>query len=134
MKEPDAYVTGADRPYWEGLVDGRLILPRCGSCGRWQWPALWRCGECGSWNFKWHKVAPKGVIYSWTRTHHVFSGLEALDYPFVSAVVGLPDAGGVRLLGILENDDPEIGMQVQGAVGKTLYAGEEFPALRWRAV
>jgi uncharacterized OB-fold protein len=127
---------GADQAYWDALAEGRLELPRCRSCGRWRWPAVWRCGDCGAWEPAWIEVAPRGEIYSWTRTWHPFGGTEALNLPFVSLVVSLPAAGGVRLTGLLDGDETglAIGAAVAGAPSEVAVAGRTVPALRWRLI
>lgn len=125
---------GADGPYWRALEDGGLELPRCASCGRWQWPAVWRCGECGSWDQTWTGVEMTGRVYSWTRTHHRFGGTEAIDLPFVTVVVELPEAGGIRLTGLLDGDTEAVavGAAVTGAVDETVFNGAPIPTIRWR--
>jgi uncharacterized OB-fold protein len=125
---------GADGPYWRALEGGGLELPRCASCGRWHWPAVWRCGECGAWEQTWTEVEMIGRIYSWTRTHHPFGGTEGIGVPFVTVVVELPGAGGIRLTGVLEGDTAmvAIGAAVAGAVRETLFDGMAIPTIRWR--
>lgn len=130
----DKWSTGADGPYWDGLSEGRLLLPACSDCGRWHWPAVWRCPACGSWDQDWRPVSMKGRIYSWTRTRHAFAGLEALGTPFVISVVELEQAGGIRLMGHLEGDedDVRIGQRVTGFVSGTQCLGQDVPSICWR--
>ena len=71
---PRIVSAGADQPYWDGLAQGRLVMPHCAGCGHWHWPAVWRCGECGSWDQVWAPLDPAGAIYTWTRTWHPFPG------------------------------------------------------------
>lgn len=124
---------GADERYWQALSEGRLELPRCASCGHWHWPAPFRCSACGGWDFEWIPTEMAGAIYSWTRTWHPFDGAESLGSPFVSVAVELPQAGGIRLLGILEEDAaPTIGRRVAGRVGSSHVYGRDIPALRWK--
>lgn len=125
---------GADGPYWRALEGGGLELPRCVGCGRWQWPAVWRCGACGSWEQRWTAVEITGSVYSWTRTHHPFGGTEGIGVPFVTVVVELAGAGGVRLTGVLEDEpqDVAIGAAVTGIVGETAFEGMNIPTIRWR--
>ncbi|HZQ36007.1 MAG TPA: OB-fold domain-containing protein [Dehalococcoidia bacterium] len=124
---------GADLPYWTALAQGVLKLPRCGGCSRWQWPAVWRCGECSSWEQEWQQVEPRGTVYSWTRTCHPFAS-EDLPPPYVTLLVELPQAGKIRLLGLLDPAEakPWIGAAVVGAPGATRIGGRDIPALRWR--
>jgi hypothetical protein len=125
----------ADAPYWQGLREGRLLLPRCARCARWLWPAVHRCGACGGWGQSWHAVEPVGEIYSWTRTWQPFQGNEDLRPPYVNLLVALPQAGGIRLLGLLEGDAAapglRVGAPVAGVFG-TRSPGHALPALRWR--
>eukprot|EP01030_Chromulinospumella_sphaerica_P018780 gene18780-18651_t len=76
----------------------------------------------------------RGRIYSWTRTHHAFAGNESLGLPFVTVVVELPEAGGLRLTGVLEGktDDVAIGLPVAGSPGETAFSGMTIPTIRWR--
>ena len=130
----DALATGADAPYWDGLLAGELRLQKCTGCNRWHWPAVWRCSDCGSWEHAWQGVEPSGKVYSWTRTWHAFGGLEGITKPFVIAVVELAAAGGARLTGIM--DDPgkvEIGQSVSGMITSTPFGNSLVPAIRWRA-
>ena len=90
---------GADEAYWTGLAQGEVKVQRCSSCNHWHVPAVWRCGECGSWDLQWHTVAPRGRVFSWTRTWHEFGAPRELGLPFISVVVELDDAGGRRLMG-----------------------------------
>lgn len=130
----DTWSTGSDGPYWDGLGEGRLLIPQCRHCQAWHWPAVWRCAACGSWEQDWQEVAPEGQIYSWTRNWHPFGGLEEIEKPFVIVVVQLGGAGGVRLMGILDDAGPEvrIGDRVTGRFTTTRYGGRDVPALRWR--
>jgi uncharacterized protein len=124
---------GADDRYWEALAEGHMELPRCAKCRRWRWPAPFRCGDCGSWEMDWNPVELRGRIFSWTRTWHRFGGTESLDLPYVSVLVELAEAGGVRLLGVLEGDttNPAIGVPVSGRVDRTVAFDRAIPALRW---
>ena len=125
---------GNDARYWAALSEGRLSLPRCGGCGKWSWPAPYRCGDCGSWDFDWQDVALEGEVYSWTRVHHPFGGAEDLGLPYVTASIALPQAGGIRLFGVLEDEaQAKIGLKVTGRVRTTKAFDRDVPALSWRA-
>ena len=124
---------GADAPYWNGLADGRLMLPRCGGCGDWLWPAVSRCGGCGSETVEWIERPMRGTIFSWTRTWHRFGFTESLDLPFVSIVATVEDCG-IRLLGRLEDPDqvdPVIGEPLSGRIGATRVEGRDIPTILW---
>lgn len=128
----NALSVGAEAEYWDGLLCGELRLQRCASCKAWHWPAVFRCAGCGSWEHAWEAVALAGNLYSWTRSWHPFGGLEAIDKPFVIAVVKLTGGGGARLIGIM--DDPgavHIGQSVSGRITTTKFADETIPSIRW---
>lgn len=125
---------GNDGRYWQGLAEGRLVLPRCKGCAKWIWPAPYRCADCGGWEFDWQDVALEGEVYSWTRVHHPFAGAEDLGHPYVTASIALPQVGGIRLFGILENEaEARIGLKVTGRVRLTKAFDRDIPALSWRA-
>lgn len=136
MDAASKHATGADGPYWNALAEGRLELPRCAECGRWHWPAVFRCGNCGEWNLRWDAVEMRGRVFSWTRSWHAFAGAEALGAPFVSLIVELPQAGHLRVLGVLAGDDAKlaIGADVHGQASTTPFGEGRIPSLRWRLV
>lgn len=123
---------GPDQPYWEGLAQGRLLLPRCKACQDWQWPAVDRCGKCSG-EIEWIERAMRGAIFSWTRTCHRFDLTESLDLPFYSVVITIDDCG-IRLLGRLEDgidDQPEISAPVSGRLGATRVIDRDIPTIIW---
>lgn len=123
---------GNDGQYWLALGEGRLELLQCAKCRHWHWPAPFRCAACGSFEFGWHAVAPSGHIFTWARARHPFSGSEALGLPYTSVLVELPEAGGIRLLGLLDGDtEPQIGAPVTGTIAMTHAFGRTIPAWRW---
>ncbi|WP_077036181.1 Zn-ribbon domain-containing OB-fold protein [Pelomonas sp. KK5] len=124
---------GADEAYWKGLAEGQVKVQRCSHCHHWHVPAVFRCGECGSWELQWQRVAPRGRIFSWTRTWHEFGAPKELGLPFVSVVVELDEAGGRRLMGTLAEPMAEvkIGQPVEAEIIQTTFEGETIPALRW---
>lgn len=136
MDAASKHATGADGPYWNALAEGRLLLPRCAGCGRWHWPAVFRCGECGAWEPQWETVEMRGHVFSWTRSWHAFAGAESLGVPYVSLIVELPQAGDLRVLGVLEGDDTTlaIGAQVRGEASATRFGDSRIPSIRWRLV
>lgn len=81
---------------------------------------------------KWTPVALAGQIFTWTRTWHAFGGTEKLGLPFVPVLIELPEAGGIRLLGLLEGgDEPRIGARVTGRIDQTEAFNRTIPSLRW---
>ena len=123
-----------DAPYWRALVDGRLVMQHCGECGRWAWPAVCRCGDCGAWNPPWEEIAFEGRLFSWAATYHPFGGTEGIGVPYTSVLVELPQAGGRRLLGLLEGDEAglKLNASMRGRPSETAFGDEKIPSIRWR--
>lgn len=123
---------GAEGRYWDALIEGHLELPRCKSCGKWHWPAVWRCGDCGSWEHEWVEQALSGTVFSHTRTHHPFGGTEAFEKPFTTALVELTSVP-IRLIGVVEagEDQVRIGARASGRIDRTAFGSMQIPALRW---
>ena len=124
---------GNDANYWAGLMAGELRLPQCADCETWYWPAPFRCAKCGSWDFSWKTIAPEGLIYSWTRVHHSFGGLESFVMPFTTLCVELPQANGIRLFGLLDDGHaPAIGAAVTATIKATHIFDRDISALYWK--
>lgn len=124
---------GEDAPYWEALTNGKLMLPRCGGCSQWKWPAGHRCGTCGTIGMRWVEREMKASVFAWTRTWHRFGLTESLETPFTSATVVIEDCG-IRLLGRIDDPDrinPVIGEPLVGRPGVTLVGDNEIPTIIW---
>lgn len=134
---PETLPTGpapdeSDRPFWEGLRDNRLLLPRCAACGQWRPLGRAMCAACWSFDTDWAPVDPEGTVHTWVRSARAFMSELDVPVPYVTVLVRLDDAP-VRLLGILLGEDPRpaIGDRVTGVVQQPPNA--EWPVLRWRA-
>lgn len=122
---------GNDAAYWDGLREGRLLLPRCSGCGTWREPGRLLCAQCWSFESDWVEVAARGRVFTWIRSHRDF--MDDLDVlaPYDTLLVQLDDVP-VRLLGLLRDDvlaDPVIGEQVVGEFEQP--GNAEWPVLRW---
>ncbi len=121
---------GNDAAYWEGLRDGRLVLPRCTACGSWRELGRTICADCWCFETEWAEVPAKGQIFTWARSQRDF--MDDLDVlaPYDTVLVAL-DGVPVRLLGLLVDDSAEtaIGQRVVGRVEQPLNAA--WPVLRW---
>ena len=121
MPIPVAQADGLDKPHWDGLQDGKLLIQKCGDCGTWQWGPEWICHQCLSFDLDWQAVpatngALAGLIYSWERSHHPVHPALKEAGPYLAVLVELPSAGNVRMLGNLLGDsmqEVKIGMAVE---------------------
>ena len=83
------------QPYWDGLAEGRLLIQRCGACGKLRHYPRPMCDSCHSMEVAWQEASGRGTIHSWTVTHHPFNIGFKRELPYALATVDL--AEGVRL-------------------------------------
>ena len=108
---------GLDAPFWDGLADEKLLLQRCHSCERWQWGAEWVCHRCRSFDLTFEETEATGIVYSHQRVWHPVHPALAEQGAFVVALIELPHADNVRMVGNLLGDpmqELEIGAAVTG--------------------
>ncbi len=110
---------GLDKPYWDGLLEGKILVQRCGDCGNWQWGPEWICHSCNSFNMNWTEIAGEGTIYSWERPWDPVHGSLKDHGPYLVVLVELPQAGNVRMIGNLLGDPTQevtIGTKVKAVI------------------
>lgn len=126
---------GADDPYWDALERGDFVAPKCNSCNQWMWPAHYRCGKCGSWEIAWKPIEPSGVLYTWTRNHAVSEVVKErrADTPFVTLLVELPQAGSIRIPGVLEGSENglAIGAPLRGRIRPGDVKSKGYTTMVW---
>lgn len=83
------------KPYWEGLNEGRLLLQRCGACGKIRHYPRPVCDACYAMEVEWVEASRRGSVHSWTVAHHPFHPGFKRELPYILAIVDL--AEGVRL-------------------------------------
>lgn len=128
---------GLDAPYWDGLNKGVLRAQRCNACGTWQWGPEWICHSCRSFDVGWKEVQPKGRIYSWARSWHPVHPALRQRGPYIFALIELPQAGNVHMVGNLLGDARqivEIGAAVEGVFEPHETAKTKYTLLQWRRI
>ena len=126
---------GLSAPYWEGLRQGKLLVQRCARCGQWQFGPEWICHRCHEFDPNWVEVAPRGTVFSWERVWHPVHPVLKEHGPYLVALVELPHAGGVRMLGNLLGDamqDAALGAAVDGVLEPHDDGQPPFTLLQWR--
>ncbi|HVM52093.1 MAG TPA: OB-fold domain-containing protein [Acidimicrobiales bacterium] len=134
LPAPTPAPDGLDAAYWEAAAEHRLVVQRCGGCGRHQWGPEWICHRCRSFDLGWADVEPTGVIYSWERVWHPVHAALPEACPYVVVLVELPHADGVRMVGNLLGDatDPVvIGAPVE-AVFEDHDGDPPYTLVQWR--
>ncbi len=114
-------------PFWDALREGRLILQRCGDCGRARFPIAPVCPYCSGRSCEWQPLSGSGTVHSWIRYHRGYLPEFEPLMPYHVVCVALD--GGPRMFGRLAGAaaDPWIGMPVQ-AVVERFPGGECVPA------
>lgn len=95
----------ANRAFWTGGFEGRLLIARCGDCARYIHPPLPRCPDCGG-----HRIAPepmsgRGTIASFTINHQPW--VPDMSVPFVFAAVELAEQAGLHVFTNIVGIAPE---------------------------
>ena len=101
---PLPVIDDESRPYWEAARAHRLVLQRCGACGRHVFYARALCPHCHRDALEWVRAAGTGVVYSFTVVHRPASKAFADRVPYVVALIDLDE--GPRLLSTLRVSDP----------------------------
>ncbi|UNK79179.1 OB-fold domain-containing protein [Sphingopyxis granuli] len=124
-------------PYWEGTRAEKLIVQRNPATGVYQWPPQWIAHDTQTFDLEWVEVAPKGVIYSWTRIWHPVHPALKDAGPYLVVVVEIAHAGRIRMLGNLLGDpmqDVAIGAEVEAVFEHHDEAQPPFTLVQWRTV
>ena len=132
---PAPAASDLDRPFWDGLREERLLLQRCQACHRFQWGPEWICHRCLSFDLSFKEVAPRGILYSHQRVWHPVHPALKSQGPYVIALVELPHADGVRMVGNLLGDPLQaltIGVEVEGQFEHHTDTDPPFSLLQWR--
>ena len=82
-------------PYWEGLRIHELRLPRCSSCGQWQWYPRNGGPDCRGATFLWEKLSPFGTVFTVTRVNRPL--LPEISEPYLTGLVIMDDAPSCRI-------------------------------------
>lgn len=101
------------QPYWDGLKEHRLLLQSCARCKKIRHYPRPVCDSCYSMECTWVEASGKGVVHSWTVSHHAFHPGFKQDLPYVQITADL--AEGVRLQGRLVGGKPD-GLRIGAAV------------------
>ena len=130
LPEPDA----DSRPYWDGCARHKLMLQRCGGCGRYSFPPSPACPDCHEHTTEWREATGRGSVYSWiVVTHPVPKPVFGDDVPYVVTLIELEE--GVRMPSNVVGCEPgavEDGMAVE-VVFDDVAEGVALPKFRPRA-
>ncbi len=132
---PIPEANGLSKPFWEGLREERIMVQRNPKTGVYQFPPQWINHDDQTFDVEWVQAAPRGSIYSWTRSWHPVHPVLKEAVPFIVVVVQLEGAGGVRMLGNLLGDprqDVNIGTPVEAVFEHHAEGEPPYTLLQWR--
>ncbi|NUP41450.1 MAG: Zn-ribbon domain-containing OB-fold protein [Streptomyces sp.] len=92
VPEADAFT----RTYWDAAAEGRLLIRRCGACGRPHHYPREFCPYCWSEDVRWERASGRAVLYTWSVVHRNDLPPFGERTPYVAAVVDL--AEGPRMM------------------------------------
>jgi uncharacterized protein len=126
---------GLDHGYWDGTRQHELRIQRCQACRRWQWGPEWICHRCHSFDLAFEAVEPRGVLFASERVWHPVHPALVDAVPYVVALVELPHADGVRVVGNLLGDasvDVPIGSPVRAVFEDHDDADPPYTLVHWQ--
>ncbi|MSO90912.1 MAG: Zn-ribbon domain-containing OB-fold protein [Acetobacteraceae bacterium] len=89
--KPLPEITADNKPYWDGLNEGRMMLQRCAECGKIRHYPRPVCDGCWSMKIEWVQASGLATIHSWTVTHHPFHPGFKAELPFILITVDLEE-------------------------------------------
>ena len=106
------------RPYWDAAAEGRLLVRRCGACGRAHHYPREFCPYCWSEDVTWETASGLATLYTWSVVHRNDLPPFGERTPYVAAVVDLDE--GPRMMTEVMT---EVVDGVGGSVGGGLRVG-----------
>ena len=98
-------MTPEAKPFWDGLREGKLRLPRCGACGHVFFYPRILCPKCQTRDIGWIDASGKGKLHAFEIAYQAFTKAWTVKPPYVLAMVEL--AEGPRLMTNLVNVEPD---------------------------
>src|SRR5499426_2729117 len=98
-------ITPEAKPYWDGAREGKLMIPKCQSCGKaFLYPRV-LCPACSSRDITWIQASGRGRLYSFEIAHQILNKAFKVKTPVILAMVELEE--GPRMLTNLVNVAPD---------------------------
>jgi uncharacterized OB-fold protein len=94
-------MTPEAKPYWDGLQEHKLMLPKCEDCGKPFFYPRVLCPHCQSWRITWIQASGKGKLYSFEIAHQQLNRRFKIPTPYILAMIELEE--GPRMMSNLVN-------------------------------
>lgn len=92
--------------YWAGAAAGELRIPRCATCGRYEWYLRETCSGCGGEDLQWTVMSGRATLFSWSEVSFPWVPQFRDTVPFVSGLAALEEDPTVRLATFIVDADP----------------------------
>jgi uncharacterized OB-fold protein len=114
----DPFANEYTQPFWDAALEGRLVAPRCTTCGYFVLPPQPFCFNDQNTKFEWVELPGTGTLYSFTVVRHALGPHLADVVPYVSGIVELDgtQGAGARMIANIVDCDPDtvaVGDRVQ---------------------
>ncbi len=106
--------SGETKPFWDACREGKFLIQRCDSCGKFQYHYRGFCSHCWFGEIKDYVASGRGTVWSYTVVHRNRTPGFKDELPYVCALVELEE--GVKVLSNIINcdtDSVEIGLPVK---------------------
>lgn len=94
-------MTPEAKPYWDGLKEEKLMLPKCDDCGKAFFYPRIACPHCHSRNVGWIQASGKGKLYSFEIAYRSLNPAYKIEPPYVLAMIELEE--GPRMMSNMIN-------------------------------
>jgi uncharacterized OB-fold protein len=84
--------------FWEGARQGQLIMQRCSSCSKFQYPPDVACIHCQSTGLEPTPVSGRATLYSYTVVDRAFNSGFVDALPYFLGLVELDEQPGLRMV------------------------------------
>ena len=98
-------ITPEAKPFWDGLREQKLLLPKCGACGHVFFYPRVLCPRCHAHDIGWIQASGRGKLHAFEIAYQAFNKAWKIKPPYVLAMVEL--AEGPRLMTNLVNVEPD---------------------------
>ena len=98
-------------PFFQGAMEGRLMLMKCSDCGAFRIPSRHHCDECLSPNFTWEQASGRGTVRTFGIMHQRYH--PGFQTPYNVTIVELEEGPRIttNIVGI-SNDAIRVDMPV----------------------
>lgn len=106
-------IDDANRAFWTGGAEGKLMISHCSDCGTWTHPPSPVCPKCMSDNISPQPTSGRATVETYTVNYRAWG--PGMDVPYVIAIVVLDEQPDLRLTTNIVEIDAEavtIGMRV----------------------